>query len=120
MIENEKYPKLKNLIGGYLHQDWEHGYDWAENEPHYAPVIRFYKTHNPSATVQRAESELKNLLSLDLDEDTLEKILENTFILGVYVPYWKITHRDFLEDVLKILEEPMEKTRKSFIPEFKG
>jgi len=34
--------------------------------------------------------------------------------------YWGFSFREWLEDVLKILEEPMEQTKKHFIPEFLG
>ena len=120
MIEKSKYPKLKNLIGGYFHQDWEHSYDWKNQEPHYAPVVRFFKFHNPTSTTKQVISELKHFLALGLDEKTLDKVLEDVFILGVHIPYWKITHEKWLKDILNILEEPMEKTKKEFIPEFIG
>lgn len=116
----EKHPKLANLIGGYLHQDWEYDYDWKNTESHYAPVVRFFKTHNPQSTIEQATIELKEFLTLNLDEEHLEDVLHHHFVLQMSVSYWNLTYREWLEDVLKILEEPVEKTKKEFIPEFVG
>jgi CdiI immunity protein len=116
----EKYPKLCNLVGGYLHQDWKDDYDWEGKDFHYIAVIRFFKTHNPQSTVEQATRELREFLALNFDEQHLEDALYNQFALGTMPSYWGFTFRDWLEDVLKILEEPMEKTKKHFIPEFIG
>lgn len=115
-----KYPALSNLIGAYLHQDWKHDYEWSEIKVHYHPVIRFFKTHNPSEWVEQATEELKKFLAEGHDEEHLEDYLYHHFVLGTMPSYWGFTFRGFLEDILKILEEPMEKTRKEFIPKFIG
>jgi CdiI immunity protein len=119
MTLREKYPKLSNLIA-YLNQDWLHDYNWENKSPHYYPVIRFFKTHNPQTTVEQATRELKAFLAEGHDEEHLEDYLHHHFALGLNVPYLKITYQNWLKDVLKILEEPMEKTKKEFIPEFIG
>ncbi len=116
----EKYPKLANLIGGYLHQDWDLNYDWEGKEQHYHTVIRFFKTHNPQTTIEQATRELKAFIAENHDEEHLEDYLYHHFVLGTMPSYWGFTFRGWLEDVLKILEEPMEKTKKEFIPEFIG
>ena len=115
----ERYPKLANLIGSYFHQDWKLGYFWGEDEPHYAPVVRFYKTHNPPPSVEQAAREFKEFLALDFDEGRLEDALYHHLGLGVMPSHWGLTFRGWLEEVLKILEEPMEKTKKQFIPLFR-
>ena len=115
----ERYPKLANLLGSYFNQDWELGYFWGEHEPHYAPVVRFYKTHNPPASVEQAARELKEFLALGFDEERLGDALQHHFVMQMSVSYWGLTFRGWLEEVLKILEEPTEKTKKQFIPPFR-
>jgi len=115
----EKYPALTNVIG-YLHQDWKDDYDWGEIGIHYHPVIRFFKTHNPIDWAEQATRELREFIDLNLDEKHLEDALYHHFVLGTMPSYWGFSFREWLEDVLKILEEPMEQTKKHFIPEFLG
>lgn len=115
----DRYPKLANLLGAYFNQDWKYGYFWGEHEPHYAPVVRFYKTNNPPASVGQAARELKEFLALDFDEEKLEDALYHQLGLGVMPSYWELTFRGWLEEVLKILEEPPEQTKKQFIPPFR-
>jgi CdiI immunity protein len=112
----EAYPTLSNLIGAYLHQDWLHVYDWEDKKQHYQPVVRFFKTHNPPSFVDQATNELKQFLAEEHDEEHLEDYLYHHFVLGLNISYLNITNKEWLEDVLKILEEPMEKTKKEWIP----
>ncbi len=116
---NQKYPKLSNLIG-YLHQDWKDDYDWKDNKIHYHPVVRFFKTHNPQTTVEQATRELKAFLAENHDEQHLEDYLYHHLVLGTMPSYWGLNFNNFLKDLLRILEEPMEKTKNEFIPEFIG
>ena len=119
MTLSEAYPALRNVIG-YLHQDWDLDYDWIDKERHYHMVIRFFKTNNPTDWVAQATRELKQFLAEGHDEQHLEDYLYHHFFLGTMPSYWGLTFQGFLEDILKILEEPMEKTKKEFIPEFIG
>jgi CdiI immunity protein len=119
MSLNEAYPALNNVIG-YLHQDWEYDYDWNGKESHYHPVIRFFKTHNPPNWVEQATQEWKQFLAEGHDEEHLKDYLHQHFILQMSVSYFGISYQEWLEDVLKILEEPIEKTKSEFIPEFIG
>ncbi len=116
----ERFPAFGNLIGSYLHQDWKDDYYWDNNNFHYASVVRYFKTHNPTLWIEQTVHELKELLALGLDEERLEDALYNHFALGTMPSYWNMTFKQWLEEVLKILEEPMEKTKKQFIPEFRG
>jgi CdiI immunity protein len=119
MSLDEAYPALNNIIG-YLHQDWKDDYNWEGNNFHYHPVIRFFKTHNPPNWIEQATKELKEFLAEEHDEEHLEDYLYNHFILGTMPSYWGFTFEGFLQDMLKVLEEPIEKTKKEFIPEFIG
>ena len=110
-----RYPKLTSLLGGYLHQDWKECYLW-DGKPHYAPIVRFFKTNNSQSTVQEAATELKDFLSKEYDEERLEDALYHHFILGLMPSSWGMTFKEWLEDILKILEEPIEKTKKQYIP----
>lgn len=114
------YPRLNNLFGAYLHQDWEYGFNWENHESHFRPVIRYFKTHNSPAVVEQATTELKQFIAERHDENQLDEYLSNDFGLEILPSYWGFTFQGFLEDVLKILEEPMEKTKREWIPEFIG
>lgn len=111
---SEKYPALANLMGGYFHQDWHLPYLWDE-KPDYPAVVRFYKTHNGEKWVNQTIAELKSFLSKGYDETVLKNAMED-LIMQLYLPDWNITYQKWLEDVLQILEEPMEVTKKRYIP----
>jgi hypothetical protein len=81
--------------------------------------VRFYKTHNPPSSVEQAARELKEFLALNFDEERLQDALNHHFVMGMSVSYWGLTFRGWLEEVLKILEEPMGQTKKQFIPPFR-
>ncbi len=77
------------------------------------------KTNNPPASVGQAARELSEFLASGFDEEKLEDALYHQLGLGIMPSYWDLTFRGWLEEVLKILEEPMEKTKKQFIPPFR-
>ena len=110
----EKYSALANLMG-YFHQDWKDCYLWDE-EPDYPAIIRFYKTNNGVNWVNQTTIELKEFLSKEYDETTLKEALYRHFVMQLHLPHWNLTYREWLEDVLKILEEPLEVTKKNYIP----
>jgi CdiI immunity protein len=112
---SEKYPALANLVGGYFHQDWKECYLWDSN-PDYPPIVRFYKTNNGIDWVNQTIAELKEILSKDYDESTLKTIIYRKLHMNLHLPHWNLTYKEWLEDVLRILEEPMEKTKKQYIP----
>jgi CdiI immunity protein len=115
MSLTKNYPALTNLFGGHLHVDWKDCYLW-DKEPHYADIIRFFKVHNSEETVINAPQELREFLSKEYDGEKLEDALHNHLILGLLPSYWNLTYQEWLEDVLRILEEPMEVTKKQYIP----
>lgn len=119
MDYSEKYYNLYQFFAGYLNQSWVDIYSWRGEEPTYQPVVRKYKTE--SERVDKAISELKEVMSLNLnfDDDDGEggDILAYELGLAFYPPGVGLTYKKWLEDVLRILEEPVEVTRKEFIPE---
>jgi hypothetical protein len=114
MDVSEKYPELGDLVI-YFHQDWKECYLWDE-EPDYPPIVRFYKVHNPQSSLGKAIMELKELLSKGYNEPHLKDIIYGEFSMNLHLPHWNLTYKEWLEDVLRILEEPMEKTKKQYIP----
>jgi hypothetical protein len=116
----EKFPKLRNLFGSYFTPYWEDDYEWNGNEPSFREIIRFYKTNNPKESVAQATKELGILLSEYKSESELEDIMCDGFV-NSYYPYGDdSTYLEWLNEILKILEEPIEKTKKEFIPKFVG
>ncbi len=111
---SKKYPKLSNLVI-YFHQDWKECYLWDE-EPDYPPIVRFYKLNNPKSSLEMVIKELKELLSKEYDESKLKAIIYGEFSMNLHLPHWNLTYQKWLEDVLRILEEPMEKTKQQYIP----
>ena len=117
MDYREKYFDLYQLFGGYLNQSWKEIYIWEDRKPAYQPLIRKYKTE--SERVDKAIAELKEVIALDnnFDEEEWRNILTWGLSLGLRPKGFGLTPRQWLEDVLEILEEPMEETRKHWIPE---
>lgn len=118
MTLQSKYPKLRNLIAAYFHQDWKYDYDWSNYPLAFEPVVRFFKMHNPLETTDQATRELKEFLALSFNEEQLESVLDDEFGLCLRPEYFKLTHEQWLKKVLEVLEEPMEKTKQKFIPTF--
>jgi len=105
---------MANLMG-YFHQDWKDCYLWDE-EPNYPAIVRFYKTNNGTSWVNQTITELKEFLDKNYDESTLKNIIYRQFHMNLHLPHWNLTYRQWLENVLSILEEPMEVTKKHYIP----
>jgi CdiI immunity protein len=103
-MTDRKFPKLRNLLGGYFHQDWKSDYDWQGNQPNFEEVIQFYKTVNPKNTVSQATNELREFLDLPLDELDLKNALQDVGVF--YSPKTrKMTYKQWLESILTILEK---------------
>ncbi len=113
------YPNLKELLN-FLHQDWKIMFEWEVKEPNYEAAIRKLKVDDSPETRQKNISELKDLISLKFDEITLRKIINRDFGSGFYPPGIGLTYQEWLESILNLLEEPMEKTTKEFLPKFVG
>ena len=115
MNYSEKYENLYQFFG-YFNQDWLHVYNWEERKPAYQPVVRKYKTE--SKRVGQTISELKEIMQIgkNFDYDSWVDVLTYDLGLAFRPKGFGLTHQEWLADVLKILEEPMEETRKHFIP----
>ncbi len=118
---SKEFPDLRFLLG-YFHEDMFDGFDWQGRKPTYKEIIRHYKTTANADRVQRALSQLKEFLALSRtwDDDKIDDILGDDFGNCLFAPAYGMTYREFLEGILEILEEPMEKTRSQFIPKFIG
>lgn len=115
----ENFPELYQLLGGLFHQDWLHVFDWKGQESSYEGVIRYFKNRNEETAVNQWKDELRGFLNLKLSESEMEDVMDEWNI--AYYPYGgNLTYIEWLQGILKILEEPIEKTKKEFIPEFIG
>ena len=107
-----RYRDLMHLFGGYFHQDWKDSY-WWDQEPDYRLVVRTYKREVPEEEVKCAAAQLRELIEVtrDLDEEELGEL---TGQLGscLYPPGLGMTEREWLAEVLGILEEPMAETNR--------
>jgi CdiI immunity protein len=116
MNYEQKFFDLSQLFGGYLNQNFHHIYIWEDKKPTYQPLIRKYKTE--SERVKKTIEQLKDIMKIGKgsDEEDWGEILDKIG-LGYYPPGDNLTYEEWLEDVLKILEEPMEETLRHWIPE---
>ncbi len=99
-----RFGELYQFFGGYFYQGWANDYNWETARPNFAAVVRHFKAVNPPTTVTRVKNELEDLLALELKEEELSKVLTE---LGsnFYAPAENLTHRQWLENILNILNE---------------
>lgn len=79
-------------------------YNWETARPNFAAVIRHFKAVNPPITVTRVRNELEDLLLLDLEEEELNKIL-NELGSNFFPPAENLTNQEWLENILVVLRE---------------
>lgn len=115
--ETHKY--VFKLFAGYLNQSWKEIYIWDGQEPSYPPVVRKLKTELSGEELEETVKQLKEVITAgkDSDEEGWMDILTWDLNLGYYPPGDGLTYEEWLEEVLKILEEPIEEISKHFIPE---
>lgn len=118
----EQFPNLEYFLDCYFHEDQFDVFDWGGRKHNYKEIVRYFKTKETVEKVSETKKELKIFLSMskNWDEDKLDDVLRANFSGVFFAPFFKITYREFLEGTLKILEEPMEKTKSEFIPRFIG
>lgn len=114
MSDSEEFASLGSLFG-YFPQFWTKLYLWQGTKPDFELIIRKFKIQEDAETVNLALQETKNLLNSDLSEEDLDKLIEDLSTSG-FSPL--STHREFFERILIILEEPIEETKRYFIPKF--
>jgi hypothetical protein len=66
----ERFPRLYSLFAGYFHQDWSLDHGTTDD------VLRTYVADQPESTVRATHDELRELLSLDLSDVELERVLD--------------------------------------------
>lgn len=101
----ERFYELYQFLGGYFHQDWNDVMNWQGHEPNFEEIVRFYKNENPPDEVTKISDELRRFLALPLSEMELRKALQEFNVC--YRPQYRgMDHRQWLEAVLGILEDP--------------
>lgn len=115
----ERFPELHQYLNGLFHQDWKDVFYWNGQKPSFEGIIRYFKVENQQNYEQEELKELKEFLGLGLSESEVEDVMDEWNI--AYYPYGaNMTYIEWLQGILKILEEPIEKTKKEFIPGFIG
>lgn len=121
---NKDYSKthydLYQFFAGYFPQGLGEIYIWEEKEPHYHAIVRKLKTEITKEQLDKTIAQLKDILIVGKgsdEEDWADILTWGGLGLNYYPPGSGQTYEEWLEDVLKILEEPMEETLKHFIPE---
>lgn len=115
----KRFSELNQYLGGLFHQYWKNVFDWKGQNESFEGVVRYFKVRNSEHYEKEELKELKEFLNLGLTESEIENVMDEWNI--AYYPYGaNMTYIEWLNDVLGILEEPMEKTKKEFIPEFIG
>ncbi len=114
----ETHQYLFKLFAGYLNSDWKEIYLWGSQEPSYPPIVRKLKIELSKEEIGETIKQLKEIIIVgkNSDNDGWMDILTWDLNLGYYPPGVGQTYEEWLSDVLKILEEPMEETQKNFIP----
>ncbi len=113
------YPNLKELLN-FLHQDWKLMFEWEGQEPNYQLAIKKLKIDDSPDIRNKNIGELKSLILLNFDETTLKTIINRDFGSAFYPPGIGLTYQQWLEEILLIYEEPIEKTKKEHLPKFVG
>lgn len=109
--------KIRSLLG-YFNQDWVPSYNWEGREPTFQPIIRYFKTTNDEKTVADLINQIEQLLALSLSEDEFERVMDEE-LGSEYTPRSQgLNDRQFMQESLKILKEPMAETKRNFIPKF--
>ena len=118
MYYSKEFDEIRGLWGCF-NQDWVESYVWEEREPTFEPVVRYHKINNSEETIDKLIMQIQKLLALQLEERDFNKIMTEE-LWAEYTPRSQgFTKRQFLEQSLKILKEPIAETKKHFIPKFK-
>ena len=115
---SKQFPQVRKILAAYFHEDMFDGFEWKETKPNYKSVVRYIKSIQQPEYLLQKITELREFLKIskEWDEDQLDDVLTDDFGNCLFAPGYEMTYREFLEGILEILEEPMEKTRSEFIP----
>ena len=102
-FEKEFY-ELDQLLGGYFHQSWQSAFFWDKEaiESRWETAVRQYLFEDSEEGIRKTRKQIENLLSLNLSEDELKKIIDSSTGSG-FKPLK--TYNAFLSRVLEILTE---------------
>lgn len=115
----QQYPNLRELLY-FLNQDWKLMFEWEDKSPTYEGAIRKLKVDDTVETRRKTIYELKELVSSNFDEQKLEEIVNDDFGSAFYPPGLGMTYQQWLINILQIMEEPIEETKKYVLPKFVG
>lgn len=103
-----RFDELYQFFAGYFHQDWSRVYDWKNEPPNFASVVRHFKATNPKPIILKVRNQIEDLLQYELNENELKQALSE---LGsnYYPNSEKQTFRLWLQEVLILLDDPTEK-----------
>lgn len=116
----DRFPELNQYLGGLFHQAWKDVFRWDKQQPSFEGVVRYFKLRNIECYEKDELYELRKFLSLELNTDEIENIIRNEWGIAFRPAYINLTYKQWLERILDIFEEPIEKTKKEYIPEFTG
>lgn len=98
----EQYPSLTYAISPYFHQDWVAEYYWS-GSANWETVVRQFMAENEPEKIKQAVADLEKFLSLPLNDEEIDKIVQYDFTTSGFMPL--NTGRAFLRRVLEILKE---------------
>jgi hypothetical protein len=115
----KKYPHIVEFLG-FFGQDWKIMFEWENITPNHETAIRKLKIDaEESGTLLATISELKELLSLETDDEFYKRIVLG-FGSAFYPHGIGLNYYQWLEKILSILKEPLEITKKHKLPKFVG
>ncbi len=78
MTFEKEFYELDQLLGGYFHQSWQSAFFWDKKaaEPEWETAVRQYLFEDSEQGIKKTRGQLERLLSLNLNEDKLEEIID--------------------------------------------
>ena len=111
----ERFPNLYQFLGSYFNQSWKEFYDWKDATPNFEAVVNYYKSISSTADIRQVSKELRDFLALSIDEKDFEVIVRDEFFVWFTLRSRGMNKRQWLEAVLKILDEPTKHSDLRFI-----
>ena len=109
--------QLWNLFNGRFSQD----YDLIvkikidKSKPLIPQLVADYKATSEPKEIEQAIVELTDLINCDYSQERLETLFKN-LVIELYLPYFGLTHQEFLIEVLNYLENQDDKKFCNFLP----
>jgi superfamily I DNA and/or RNA helicase len=115
----KEFSEIRFLFG-YFCQYWVVFYEWGGREPTFQAVIRSFKTENSIEVIEKLAFEIEKFLVLPLNREEFNSVVVEELGSELIETIDGFDRRQFLEESLNILKEPMEETKKHFVPKFIG